>query len=61
MSNKITSHQLDYIYSVLSEKLEDLICKGWYSHEDEIIELHLCMAQIVALEMDARKNEATDK
>jgi len=60
MTHKIKAHQLNYIYSVLSEKLNDYICKGWYSYEDDMIELHLCMAELIALEMDVRKSEAQE-
>ena len=33
---KLTTHELDYIYSVLSEKLDKYICDGFVGFENEI-------------------------
>lgn len=46
---KFTTHELDYIYSVLSEKLDKCICDGFVGFEDKIAELHLCLAKLAIL------------
>ena len=54
---ELTSHELDYIYSVMSAKLEKCICDGLFGLEDEIAQLHLCMAKLITMEAAARKGE----
>jgi hypothetical protein len=46
---KLTAHELDYIYSVLSEKLDKCICDGFVGFEHEIADLHLCLAKLATL------------
>ena len=55
---ELTAHELDYIYSVLSEKLEKYICDGIFGFEDEIADLHVCLAKLITMEATARKNQS---
>ena len=55
MKPKFTAWQLDYMYSVLFAKLEEHICNGFVSWEEDIAELHRCLATLT--EMSALANE----
>ena len=55
---ELTAHELDYIYSVLSEKLEKYICDGIFGFEDEIADLHVCLAKLITMEANARKTQS---
>ena len=52
---ELTRFQLDYIYCVLSGKLEEHILSGFHGLEDDIAELHRCLATVT--EMLAQKAE----
>lgn len=52
---ELTRFQLDYIYYVLSRKLEEHILNGFQGLEDDIAELHRCLATVT--EMHAQKAE----
>ena len=54
---ELTAQELDYIYSILSEKLEKYICDGIFGFEDEIADLHVCLAKLMTMEVAARKKE----
>lgn len=54
---ELNAQELDYIYSILSEKLEKFICDGIFGDEDEIADLHVCLAKLITMEATARKNQ----
>lgn len=54
---KLTSQELDFIYCVLSAKLEKCICDGTRGYEDEIADLHVCLAKLITLEAATREKE----
>jgi len=54
---KLTSHELDFIYSVLSRQLEKCILEGTRGFEDEIADLHVCLAKLITLEAATRIGE----
>ncbi len=57
---ELTSQDLDFVYSVLSAKLDKCICDGILGYEDEIAELHLCLAKLITMEAATRKAEAQE-
>ena len=54
---ELTSFELDYMYSVLTEKLDQCICDGTFGYEDEIAQLHACLAKLITMQATARKAE----
>lgn len=58
---KLTAYELDFIYSVMSAKLEKCICDGLFGLEDEVAQLHLCMAKLITMEAAARKGEDQER
>ena len=57
---ELTSFELDYMYSVLTDKLDKCICDGTFGYEDEIAQLHTCLAKLITMEAAIRKAEAQE-
>ena len=58
---ELTSFELDFMYSVLTEKLEKCICDGIFGYEDEIAQLHTCLAKLITIQAAARIAEQQEE
>ena len=61
MKPKLTAGKLDYMYSVLFAKLQEHILNGFVSWEDDIAELHRCLATLTEMSALADRKKRNPK